>query len=115
MSAGYMDQSGILVGSEYNKANGRVNASLNVTKRLRVGINLGVSRAIRNGAGGGGKESALHHAIIHSPLVGRDAATRDCSTIRDAVRSKSPGRLFICATAMRMLAAPSLTKPRRGS
>ena len=26
MSAGYMDQSGILVGSEYNKANGRVNA-----------------------------------------------------------------------------------------
>ena len=77
MSAGYMDQSGILVGSEYNKANGRVNASLNVTKRLRVGINLGVSRSVQNGAGGGGKESALHHAIIHSPLVGRDAATRD--------------------------------------
>ena len=77
MSAGYMDQDGILVGSDYTKANGRVNASLNITKKLRVGVNLGVSRSVHNMAGGGGKESALHHAIIHSPLVDRDAATRD--------------------------------------
>ncbi|MCR5520093.1 MAG: TonB-dependent receptor [Bacteroidales bacterium] len=77
MSAGYLDQKGILVGSDYTKANARINGSLNVNKKLSVGINLGVSRSVRNMAGGGGKESALHHAIIHSPLVDRDAATRD--------------------------------------
>ncbi|MBR5385541.1 MAG: TonB-dependent receptor [Bacteroidales bacterium] len=77
MSAGYLDQQGILVGSDYTKTNGRVNASLNISKKLRVGLNLGVSRSVHNMAGGGGKESALHHAIIHSPLVDRDAATRD--------------------------------------
>ena len=77
MSAGYLDQQGILVGSVYTKTNGRVNASLNINKKLRVGLNLGVSRSVHNMAGGGGKESALHHAIIHSPLVDRDAATRD--------------------------------------
>ncbi len=77
MSAGYLDQQGIVLGSGYNKINGRVNASLNINKKLRVGLNLGVSRSAHDLAGGGGKESPLHHAIIHSPLVAKDAATRD--------------------------------------
>lgn len=77
MSAGYLDQEGILVGSDYKKLNGRVNASLNIAKNVRVGLNLGVSRSTRDVAGGGGKESALHHAIIMTPLVDRDAPTRD--------------------------------------
>ena len=77
MSAGYLDQEGILVGSDYTKANARVNGSININKWIKVGANIGVSRSVRNTAGGGGKESALHHAIIHSPLVGKEEATRD--------------------------------------
>ena len=77
ISAGHLDQDGIVVGSDYKKTNGRVNGSLNINKWMKVGMNIGVSRSVRNTAGGGGKESALHHAIIHSPLVGRDDATRD--------------------------------------
>jgi len=77
MSAGYLDQEGILIGSDYTKANARINASININKWLKVGTNIGVSRSVRNTAGGGGKESALHHAIIHSPLVGKEEATRD--------------------------------------
>ncbi len=77
LSAGYLDQQGIVIGTDYAKINARANGSLNINKRLKVGLNLGVSRSKQDQGGGGGKESALHHAIIMSPLVGKEESTRD--------------------------------------
>ncbi|MCQ2153232.1 MAG: TonB-dependent receptor [Bacteroidales bacterium] len=74
-SVGYLDQQGIVVGTGYYKLNGRLNASLNIGKRLVVGINVGASQSTQNQGGGGGKESPLHHAIISSPLVGAEQVT----------------------------------------
>jgi len=74
-SVGYLDQQGIVVGTGYNKLNGRLNASLNIGKRIRVGLNMGASQSGQSQGGGGGKESPLHHAIISSPLVKADQVT----------------------------------------
>ena len=76
-SVGYLDQEGIIVGSDYNKINARLNASLNISKNFRIGLNMGTSRSVQNTGGGGAKESPIHHALMQSPLVGLDEATRD--------------------------------------
>lgn len=77
LSAGYIDQEGILIGTDYTKVNARLNGTLNISKDLKVGLNVGVSRSVHNQGGGGGKESALHHATMMSPLIGLDQSTRD--------------------------------------
>lgn len=76
-SAGYLDQEGIVIGTDYTKLNARLNASLNISKDFKVGVNMGVSRSVQNMGGGGGKESPVHHALMISPLIGIDEATRD--------------------------------------
>lgn len=77
-SAGYMDQDGIVKYTDYNRMNIRLNASVNVSKKLRAGVNISASSAVSNasdsnkGENGGGKESPLHHAIMTPPLMGLD-------------------------------------------
>ena len=77
LSAGYMDQKGIVVGTDYTKTNARLNSSLNISKDFKIGLNIGISRSVQNMGGGGGKESPLHHALMMSPLIGINEATRD--------------------------------------
>lgn len=76
-SVGYLDQEGIVIGSDYNKINARLNASLNISKNFRIGLNMGTSRSVQNVGGGGAKESPIHHALMESPLIGLDEATYD--------------------------------------
>lgn len=77
LSAGYLNQEGIIVGTDYTKLNTRLNASMDISEKLKVGMNLGVSRSVQNMGGGGGKESPVHHSLMMSPLIGIDEATRD--------------------------------------
>ena len=76
-SVGYLDQEGIIIGSDYTKINARLNASLNISKNFRIGLNMGTSRSVQNTGGGGAKESPVHHALMESPLIGLDQATYD--------------------------------------
>jgi len=84
-SAGYMDQDGIIKYSYYDRKNIRLNATMNVNKKLKVGVNLAAASSDRNGGGldtssgsnGNGKEAALHHALMVTPLMQLDEGTRD--------------------------------------
>lgn len=82
-SAGYMGQDGIIKYTDYERINARMNATMNISKKLRAGVNFSVSHSDANasdankGGNGGGKESPLHHAIMCSPLLGLDEGYRD--------------------------------------
>lgn len=73
-SLGYTDQKGIIRHTDYDRYNLRVNSSLNLMKNMRVGTNISVSIANQQSAGVNlgdrqGKDAALHHALMMSPLV----------------------------------------------
>lgn len=82
-SAGYMDQEGIVKYTDYERINARLNASMNISDKLRAGINFSVSHSDANaadtnkGENGGGKEGPLHHALNCAPLMGIDEGYRD--------------------------------------
>lgn len=80
-SAGYMNQEGLVKHTYYERLNARLNASINISQKLRAGVNFSVSGSDRDGAdtntGGNGKESPLHHALVMTPLMQLDEGTRD--------------------------------------
>ncbi len=82
-SAGYMNQDGIVKYSYYNRKNIRLNATIHADKKFKVGVNLSAITSDRDGAdadggsNGNGKESALHHALMLTPLMRLDQGTRD--------------------------------------
>ena len=82
-SAGYMNQDGIVKYSYYERKNIRLNATINVDKKFKVGVNMSATHSDRDGAdadggaNGNGKESALHHALMLTPLMRLDQGTRD--------------------------------------
>ena len=82
-SAGYMNQDGIVKYSYYERKNIRLNATINVDKKFKVGVNLSATNSDRDGAdadggaNGNGKESSLHHALMLTPLMRLDEGTRD--------------------------------------
>lgn len=82
-SAGYTNQEGIVKYSYYERLNARLNASINISEKLRAGVNFSVSGSSKDGAdsnkgdNGNGKESSLHHALMVTPLMRLDEGTRD--------------------------------------
>lgn len=73
-SMGYSDQKGIIKSTDYDRYNIRVNSALNLMKNIRAGVNLSLSISNQNASGVNlgdrqGKESAIHHALMISPLV----------------------------------------------
>lgn len=82
-SAGYLNQEGVVRNSYYERINARLNASMNIGKNLKVGVNLSVADSdkdgadVAGGANGNGKESSLHHAIMMTPLMKLNEGTRD--------------------------------------
>ena len=82
-SAGYTNQEGIVKYSYYERLNARLNASINISKKLRAGVNFSASGSSKDGAdsnkgdNGNGKESSLHHALMVTPLMKLDQGTRD--------------------------------------
>lgn len=77
ISGGYFGQEGIILATDYNRFNFRLNASLNLGKRARVGVNLSPSFSTQERGEATGKESALHHALMQSPIINLDEGTKE--------------------------------------
>lgn len=76
-SGGYLNQEGIIYNSYYKRFNFRLNGILNVSKRIKVGMNLSPSFSTADDRNSEGKETVIHHALAQSPLVPLNSATRD--------------------------------------
>lgn len=77
VSGGYLNQDGIIYNSYYKRLNFRLNGILNVSKRIKVGMNLSPSFSTADDRNSEGKETVIHHALAQSPLVPLNSATRD--------------------------------------
>ncbi len=82
-SAGYMDQDGIILNTYYKRMNARLNGSMNVNEKTRLGINMSMAHSDKDTRGttlDGGKESPIHHALMITPLMKLTEGTRDWGT-----------------------------------
>jgi TonB-linked SusC/RagA family outer membrane protein len=77
VSGGFMDQKGIVIETYYNRLNFRVNSTLNVGKKIKLGLNITPSYSKQADQNSEGKETSLHHAILISPLIQLNEATVD--------------------------------------
>ncbi|MDR1121866.1 MAG: TonB-dependent receptor [Dysgonamonadaceae bacterium] len=77
LSGGFFSQDGVIYNTYYNRFNFRMNGSLNIGKRVKVGMNLAPSFSDRDDRDTEGKELVVHHAISQPPIVGLDKNTRD--------------------------------------
>jgi TonB-linked SusC/RagA family outer membrane protein len=77
LSGGYFDQDGVIQNTYYRRFNFRMNASLNIGKRIKVGVNLAPSFSDQDKKETEGKEMVIHHTIAQPPIVGLDKNTRD--------------------------------------
>jgi TonB-linked SusC/RagA family outer membrane protein len=87
-SLGYMDQAGIVRYTDFNKFNTRLNASMNIGKHMRVGINLAAQQSDQELSGsdsGYAKETSIHHSLMISPLMKLTEGTRDWGQPADDV------------------------------
>lgn len=48
ISLGYNDQDGILIGNDFKRLSGRINLDHDITSRLKIGFNMGLSRTMSN-------------------------------------------------------------------
>lgn len=76
-SGGYFDQQGIIRETYYNRINFRFNGTLNVSKNIKVGVNVAPSLSNQDAKDAEGKETVIHHALLEPPLVKLNEATRD--------------------------------------
>jgi TonB-linked SusC/RagA family outer membrane protein len=83
-SVGYLDQEGIVINTNYNRYNFRLNGSLNISNNIRIGANVSLITSVQKIAGANlgdrqGKDSSFHHALMQSPLVkqGENIRTED--------------------------------------
>lgn len=77
ISGSYMKQDGIEMETDYQRANFRMNTTLNVGDFLKFGMNIAPSFSKENNPDSEGKESALHHAINMSPTVPTNMNTQE--------------------------------------
>jgi TonB-linked SusC/RagA family outer membrane protein len=77
VSGSYMNQEGVVRESGYSRFNLRVNTTLNVGSRLKLGMNIAPSFSTENNPDSEGKESALHHAMNYSPNVPTNMNTEE--------------------------------------
>jgi TonB-linked SusC/RagA family outer membrane protein len=77
ISGGYLDQKGIILATDYSRFTFRLNASLNLGKRARVGVNLSPTFSSQERGEATGKESALHHALMQSPIINLNEGTKE--------------------------------------
>ena len=88
-SAGYMDQDGLVNETYYEKMNIRLNASMNINSKLRVGVNLSASSSTRDTKDAENKEGAIHKSLMMSPIVGLDENTQEWGFAQDVGNSSS--------------------------
>ncbi len=75
VSGAYLKQDGVIRHTGYERVNFRLNTSLNVGKKLTLGMNIAPSFATQNNPDSEGKESVVHHAQNMPPFVARNLNT----------------------------------------
>jgi len=63
LSAGIYQQEGIVVGSSYDRYSLRANMEARVNKRIRIGLNISPSYALKKGANVDGKDNAVARSL----------------------------------------------------
>src|SRR5690554_285384 len=74
ISAGYLDQEGIMIGSAYKRMNFRANTRLDIGDNIEVGLNIAPSFSSRDIADG---DNAAHTANYFAPVTPIDMATKE--------------------------------------
>lgn len=77
LSGGYFDQDGVVKYTYFKRFNFRLNAIVNISKNIRVGINLAPSFSNQDKRDSEGKELVSHRSLLISPLIGLDQATKE--------------------------------------
>jgi len=77
VSGGFLNQEGIIRETYYNRMNFRVNATLNVGSKMRLGVNISPSLSKQADQNTQGKETTIHQAIMQPPIIQLDEATVD--------------------------------------
>jgi len=67
-SGGYFKQDGIIKGSDYERMSFRTNSEFKLSKKMKVGINLGINNTNRNTIANGG-EGIVRLALILDPII----------------------------------------------
>jgi TonB-dependent starch-binding outer membrane protein SusC len=68
-SFGYVDQGGIIIGSNYKRYTARLNTDFNISKRVKAGIILNGSFAQKHNISSGGDMSAINAALYMAPTT----------------------------------------------
>ena len=76
VSGGFLNQEGIIKETFYNRLNFRVNAMLNVSDKLKIGLNIAPSISKQADQNTQGKETVIHHAMAEAPIVQLNEATQ---------------------------------------
>lgn len=77
MSGGYMDQDGIVKNTDFERFNFRINASVNINRYLRAGINFAPTISNQNRGESEGKDKVIMQALNLPPIIGLDEGTRE--------------------------------------
>lgn len=68
VSGAYQNQDGFLIGVGYKQYGVRANVEVNLTKKLKFGVNLAPSYSITQDPGTEGKDNIFHQALSMSPV-----------------------------------------------
>ncbi len=68
-SAGYLDQEGILIGSDFKRYSTRFNLDSQVKKWLRAGVSSNITRSIQNVTLADAAESTIWWSTLQNPLI----------------------------------------------
>ena len=69
ISGSFMQQEGIVKETDYQRANFRVNTTLNVGKHLKLGMNIAPSFSDENNPMSEGQASSITYAVMFAPIV----------------------------------------------
>jgi TonB-linked SusC/RagA family outer membrane protein len=68
-SAGYLDQKGILIGSDFKRYSTRFNLDSQIKKWLRAGVSSNITRSIQNVTLADAAESTIWWSTLQNPLI----------------------------------------------
>lgn len=77
VSGGYLRDEGVIQSTYFNRLNFRVNGTLDLSKYVKVGLNIAPTFSDKDDRGSEGKESPIHHALTNSPLTGLNEGTAE--------------------------------------
>ena len=77
LSAGYMNQDGIVKNTDYERFNFRMNAALDINKYLRAGINFAPTISTQNRGESEGKDKVIMSSLYLPATLRLDENTRD--------------------------------------